>query len=84
MEKWVGLCVYITLHSTPVLYAWFDSMCEVVPMCRNSSLSSLEVGMTSGMKTESRLHSFLIRYLTNHLFLAITYCLSSDMQGFQY
>lgn len=59
------------------LYVWG-------PMCRNSSLRSLEVGMTGGVKTESRLHLFLIRYLTNCLFLAITYCLSSDMQGLQY
>lgn len=40
--------------------------------------------MAGGMKMESRLRSFLIRYLTNHLFLAMTYCLSSDMQGLQY
>lgn len=59
------------------LYVWG-------PMCSNSSLSSLEVGMAGGMKMESRLRSFLIRYLTNHLFLAMTYCLSSDMQGLQY
>ncbi|CAO2613819.1 hypothetical protein LEMLEM_LOCUS16269 [Lemmus lemmus] len=30
-------------------------------MCRDSSLGSLEVGMTGGLKTESRLHLFLIR-----------------------